>query len=69
MRKKKLTPVQIKLFTELVQLISETHSEDFSVLRSKTNCKSFDLTFNAILFKGWLDRDNESETNNFFIAK
>ena len=72
MSKKKLTPVQLKLFEELETLISPVNSESFEVLKRNTSCETFDSTFNALLFKGWVSHDRKSwknHLNKFFLGE
>lgn len=69
----KLTPVQKELLRELKLYMSDSNPMSFDELKSLTNCKSFDSTFNALLFKGYVDHAPEvnfrANRGNDFILK
>ena len=54
MAKKKLTPVQEVLLLTLSKYISTEKALPYNNLKNLCEFKSFDGTFNALLFKGYL---------------
>jgi hypothetical protein len=65
-RKKALTPAQEKLLAELKDHISINIHLPYDSLKALTECKSFDLTFNALGFKGYVTRHHTNDYTNQF---
>lgn len=69
MRRKKLTPTQEKLLQIMSNYIGDSEYTAIEYYRLKNLCypfPSFDLTFNAILSKGWLKRLEDK--NNYYLS-
>jgi hypothetical protein len=59
---KKLTDTQQNLLDQLKPLIT-SNKMTWENIKPLVNCKTFDTSFNALLFKGYIKR----EENYFFI--
>ncbi len=66
-RRKKITTTQKELLDNLSLHITPTTSKTYEELKKSISTKSFDLSFNALLFKGYLKRDHTKDSNSFLI--
>ncbi len=69
MKKRKLTQTQTNLLEKLKIYISTNKysSLDYDKLKQLTGFNSFDSSFNAILYKGYLNR--LEGTNKYYLAQ
>jgi len=66
MVKKKLTPVQEVLLLTLSKYISTEKALPYNNLKNLCEFKSFDGTFNALLFKGYVVSVPTNDNSNMF---
>jgi hypothetical protein len=63
---KKLTTTQEELLTELDRYISDTWSLQYDKLEKICDCKSFTSSFNVLLSKGYVEREDTGDFSNRF---
>jgi len=64
-----ITETQKDLLEQINFFKDNTGIFKFNWMKSKCECKSFDTTFNALLFKGHLKHFETTDFSNKFITK
>ena len=63
----KLTSTQSILLAECRKYTSPNCPIKYDILKSLVNCKTFDSSFNALLFKGYFKSYDTNDFSNQFI--
>ena len=66
---RKLTEVQTNLLNKIKTFLSEGESMPYENIKNLAEFKSFDSSFNALIFKGWVvPQKNNDFSNRFKLA-
>ena len=63
---KKLTTVQSELLQEISQYMSQNCPIRYDILKGMSTCKSFENSFNALVFKGYVVAHKTNDFSNQF---